>query len=298
MSERAERVRAFRVAYDGRPFHGFQRQPSVPTVEDAIFDALDSLDVFARAAQDKPTNYAAAGRTDAGVSALAQTVAFECPAWCTPRALNSALPAGVRAWAAADATADFHATHDAARREYVYDLYAPDLDDERATAAAAELDGEHDFHNLTLDDRGTVRDVSIHVERDGEFLVLRVGAGGFPRELVRRLASVVRSVAAGTRSLDDVRRLLGPDALDGPEGVPSAPPEPLLLAAVDYPALDFERDPQAAASAADVFAARRRDGLDRARVAGRIADSIDGSLDDSVAGRTADSTDGGRDGPR
>jgi tRNA pseudouridine38-40 synthase len=268
------RVRAFRIAYDGRPFHGYQRQPSVPTVEDALFDALDDLGVFDRDRRDRPAGYAAAGRTDAGVSALAQTVAFECPEWCTPRALNGELPGDVRAWAAVAAPDDFHATHDAERREYVYELYGPDLDDERAEAAAAELRGEHDFHNLTPDDRGTVRDVSIRIDRDGAFLTLRVAAGGFPRQLVRRLVSVVRGVAAGGMVPADVDQLLGPDPVDGPDGVPPAPPEPLLLADVSYPVLDFERDPQAAASALDVFESRRRDGLTRARVAGRIADGV------------------------
>ena len=269
------RLRAFRVAYDGRPFHGFQRQPSVPTVEDAIFDALDALGVFDRTARHRPPGYAAAGRTDAGVSALAQTVAFECPEWCTPRALNGELPADVRAWAAADAPGDFHATHDAVRREYVYDLYGPTLDDERAAAAAAALSGEHDFHNLTPDDRGTVRDVSIDLSRGGDFLSLRVAAGGFPRALVRRLASVVRGVAVGDRTVEDARRLLGSEPLDGPEGVPSAPPEPLLLADVVYPTLDFERDERGVGSAVDVFAARRRDALVRARVASRVVDGVD-----------------------
>ncbi|ERH00453.1 MAG: hypothetical protein J07HN6_02073 [Halonotius sp. J07HN6] len=39
-------MRAFRLAYDGRPFYGFQRQPSVPTVEGALFDALRALSVI------------------------------------------------------------------------------------------------------------------------------------------------------------------------------------------------------------------------------------------------------------
>jgi tRNA pseudouridine38-40 synthase len=246
----------------------------VPTVEDAIFDALDALGVFDPTERNRPAGYAAAGRTDAGVSALAQTVAFECPGWCTPRALNGELPGDVRAWAAAEAPEGFHATYDAERREYVYDLYGPALDEERAAAATAELRGEHDFHNLTPDDRGTVRDVSIRIDRDDAFLTLRVAAAGFPRQLVRRLVSVVRGVASGETTLADVDRLLGPAPLDGPDGVPPAPPEPLLLADVSYPSLDFERDLQAAATALDVFKSRRRDALARARVAGRIVDGV------------------------
>ena len=61
-------MRAFRVAYDGRPYSGFQRQPDVPTVEDTLLDALRALGVFE--GSDVPPGYAAAGRTDAGVSAL------------------------------------------------------------------------------------------------------------------------------------------------------------------------------------------------------------------------------------
>ena len=272
-------MRAFRIAYDGRPYHGFQRQPTVPTVEGRLFDAFDELGVFDRDDRHRPPGYAAAGRTDAGVSATAQTVAVECPEWCTPRALNGALPAGIRAWASAPAPADFHTTHDATRRAYVYHLYGPDLDDERARAAAATLRGEHDFHNLTTDDAGTVRDLSIEVEREGPFLLLRVAADGFPRHLVRRIASVIRGVAAGTQPPEWVHRVLGPESLDGPEGVPTAAPEPLVLTGVSYPELVFERDPEAAASAAAVFRDRQRE----ARVRGRVADRLASVGDDPTA---------------
>jgi len=264
-------MRAFRIAYDGRPFHGYQRQPTVPTVEDALFDALDRLGVFDRSDRDRPEGYAAAGRTDAGVSATAQTVAAECPEWCTPRALNGELPADVRAWASASVPEEFHATHDATRRAYVYHLYGPDLDDERARAAAATLRGEHDFHNLTTDEAGTVRDLSLDVDRDGPFLEIRAAADGFPRHLVRRIASVVRGVGSGTRSVAWVRRLLESTPLDGPEGVPTAAPEPLLLTGVSYSGLTFERDPEAVASAAEVFGDRRREARIRARVADHLA---------------------------
>ena len=277
MRERG-RLRAFRLAYDGRPFHGFQRQPTVPTVEDRVFDALDRLGVFDRADRDRPEGYAAAGRTDAGVSATAQTVAVACPEWCTPRALNGELPADVRAWASAPAPEGFHATHDATRRAYVYHLSAPDVDDDRAADAASMLRGEHDFHNLTTDDAGTVRDLSIDVDRDGDFLRIHVAADGFPRHLVRRVASVVEAVGAGRRRFEWVRRLLGATPLDGPEGVSTAAPEPLVLTGVSYPGLSFERDPEAAASAAEVFDDRRREARIRARVADRLA-SVDSPPD-------------------
>ena len=141
-------MRAFRLAYDGRPFYGFQRQPSVPTVEGALFDALGALSVLPPDA-DKPAGYAAAGRTDAGVSAVAQTVAFGCPDWLTPRALNSELPTTIRAWASADVPPEFHATHDAARREYVYYLYAP-----RATDTGGD-DAIDTGNDATNSDNGT-----------------------------------------------------------------------------------------------------------------------------------------------
>ena len=263
--------RAFRVAYDGRPFHGFQRQPDVPTVEGTLFDALRALDLLAPDAA-KPDGYAAAGRTDAGVSAAAQTVAFDCPDWCSPRALNSELPGSVRAWAAADAPAGFHATHDADRREYAYHLCAPDLDDDRARGALSALSGEHDFHNLTADDRDTVRALDADAAREGEFLRIRVAAGGFPRELVRRLVSLVRAIGAGEADRAKVERVLGPAPLDGPEGVPAAPAPPLALTDVRYDGLSFTTDGEAAESARRAFEERRVSGLVAARVAAAVRD--------------------------
>ena len=261
-------VRAFRLAYDGAPFHGFQRQPDVPTVEDALFDALCALGVCT----DGPENYSAAGRTDAGVSAAAQTVAFDCPEWCGPAALNAELPESIRAWAAADVT-DFHATHDARGREYVYVLPGVGLDDGRARETAGRLSGEHDFHNLTPDGTGTVRDVSVGLDRDGEFLAVTVRADGFPRQLVRRLVSLLRSVASGAAPLSKIGDVLGPDRIEGPEGVPPAPAYPLYLADVRY-GLSFTVAPGAAADARKRFERRRTEHAVRSRVAGAIAGEV------------------------
>ena len=268
-------MRAYRIAYDGRPFYGFQRQPDVPTVADALLSALRDLGVDFEG--DVPAGYAAAGRTDAGVSALAQTVAFEAPAWLTPAAFNSELPADIRAWASADASEGFHATHDAAAREYTYFLHAPEASLDRARSACNRLAGEHDFHNLTTDETGTVRDLSLGVERSGACLVVTVRAGGFARQLVRRLVSVIEEVATGRAGVDRIDRVLAADPLDGPEGVPPAPAYPLVLTAVEYPELSFGVDDDAADSAGQVFGDRAGEWAARARVAEAISDGAGGA---------------------
>jgi len=255
-------MRAFRLAYDGTRYRGFQRQPHGDTVEDELFAALRALDAFSG---EKPEGYAAAGRTDAGVSARAQTVGFESPEWLTPRALNAELPDSVRAWAFADAPDGFHATHHAQYREYVYHLHAPAVDDDRAREAARRLSGLHDFHNLTTDSKNTERDVSLSLERENEYLVVTARAGGFPRGLVRRLVALLRDIAAGG-SFDRLSRVLSPEPLDGPLGVPAAPAHPLVLADVGYD-LDFEVDDRAAANCREVFESLAVERRTRARVA-------------------------------
>jgi tRNA pseudouridine38-40 synthase len=270
--------RAFRVAYDGTAYRGFQRQPHGDTVEDALLDALARLDVLDGApapdgdSRETPSGWAAAGRTDRGVSAVAQTVAFDAPDWLTPRAFCGELPDGVRAWASADASPEFHATHDARERRYEYHLHAPEADDGAVRRACARLSGDVDLHNLSADPRGegTRRDLSLSAERDGAYLVLRARADGFPRECVRRVASLVASVGAGERDLAFVERVLGDEPLSGPDGVAAAPPAPLVLVGVDYSGLDFRVDHEAAATAWTVFERRRVERTTGARVAEQL----------------------------
>ena len=262
--------RAFRLAYDGAPFRGFQRQPDVPTVEDALFDVLRALGVLDDAAP-RPSGYAASGRTDAGVSARAQTVAFDCPDWLEPSALNAELPDAVWAWASADVPSDFHARHDARYREYVYYLHAPEGDVSLAREAARGLSGERDFRNLTSDRTGTVRDLELALAADGEFLVLTARAGGFPRGLVRRVASLVGSVATGDVPPTRIERVCSADPLPGSLGVPAAPPGPLVLVDVGYEGVTFERDERAAEDARRHFARS----LATHRALARVADAIE-----------------------
>ena len=263
-------MRAFRVAYDGIPYRGFQRQPAVETVEGELFRALRELDVFDG---EKPTNYAAAGRTDKGVSALSQTVGFEAPDWLTPAAFNSELPEDIRAWASADSE-EFHARYDAHSREYTYYRYAPDSDIERLRAALCELSGTHDFHNLTPEDGGTTRAIlETEADREGQFVVLVIRADSFLQRLVRRLVSLVSAVGRGERDLSFTERVLSAEQLSGPEGIASAPPEPLVLTDVEYD-LDFEIDEAAAESARGIFERKRIERETGARVAKRIESGI------------------------
>ena len=284
----AATTRAFRVAYDGREYAGFQRQPHATTVEGTLLRALAEHGLLDRG--DGPTHatppgYAAAGRTDAGVSAVAQTVAFEAPTWLTPRAFNGHLPGSVRVWAAADVRDGFHATHDAVRRTYRYHLYAPAagaaspapdgaVDDGRVRDALDRLSGRHDFHNLTSDDAGTVRDLTATASRDGDLLVVEVTAGGFPRALVRRLVAAVRAVGRGHTEPSRIDRLLDAEPVPGELGVGPAPPEPLVLWDVAYDGVAFDVDREAAESARVAFGERYRTARHAAAATGAIRDRI------------------------
>ncbi|WP_280585476.1 tRNA pseudouridine(38-40) synthase TruA [Halorubrum sp. Boch-26] len=300
----AATTRAFRIAYDGREFAGFQRQPHATTVEGTLLRALAEHGILDRG--DGPTHatppgYAAAGRTDAGVSALAQTVAFEAPTWLTPRAFNGHLPGSVRVWAAADVREGFHATHDAVRRTYRYHLYAPEagasatdpthtVDDDRVRDALDRLSGRHDFHNLTSDDAGTVRDLTAAATRDGDLLVIEVAADGFARSLVRRLVAAVRAVGRGHTEPSRIDRLLGAEPVPGEIGVGPAPPEPLVLWDVAYDGVSFDVDREAAESARVAFDERYRMARHVAAATGAIRDRIAGDTEES--GEPGDRRDG------
>lgn len=268
-------MRAFRLAYDGRDYHGFQRQPDVDTVEDALFDTLCDLGVTSPEPR-VPPGYAAAGRTDAGVSALAQTIAFEAPPWLTPVVLTEALPADIGAWAQADVSSDFHATHDALERTYEYHLHLRDgaIDPARLDAALARLSGPNDFHNLTPDADGTNRTLSLSLVHEAPFARITATADGFPRQLVRRLIGLAAEIGAGTTDIERIDRVLDPTPVDGPLGVAPAPPSPLVLVDVRYPTVDFEIDPGGAAAVSTAFTERARQRAARARVSETVAERV------------------------
>jgi tRNA pseudouridine38-40 synthase len=146
------------IAYDGTNFQGFQRQGSNRTVQAAIEDALRTLGW-------RETTILYAGRTDSGVHATGQVIAFDLE-WNHSseelgRALNAGLPEDVSVCNIQTAKAGFHPRFNAVARQYHYRLYCqpgrdplrdryawrvwPDVNAALLHQAAECLIGEHDF---------------------------------------------------------------------------------------------------------------------------------------------------------
>jgi tRNA pseudouridine38-40 synthase len=157
------------VAYDGTDFHGWQVQPDRPTIQGELQAALS------RITGESPLPQGA-GRTDAGVHALAQVASFALQAAIPEknlvRALNRTLPTAIRILDAAIAPASFHARHSAVAKTYEYRILAAGaygdrcspflapyvypcpwrLDFARLQDAAAAFVGEHDFVSFATTD--------------------------------------------------------------------------------------------------------------------------------------------------
>jgi tRNA pseudouridine38-40 synthase len=128
------------LAYDGTPFHGWQIQPALPTIQGLLSDAIHRT-VGERVLPQ------GSGRTDTGVHALGQVATFALnaliPAANLHNALNRCLPPSVRVLSVEQVSADFHARHSALRKTYEYRIFplktlssagAPGLDPETRVA--------------------------------------------------------------------------------------------------------------------------------------------------------------------
>jgi tRNA pseudouridine38-40 synthase len=227
---------ALRLLYDGRLFRGFQRQPGLPTVQEALEAGLSRLGVEA--------TLEVAARTDAGVSALDQVVSFPTRADLDPvalrRAVNEAAPEGLTCLAAARAPASFNARASALGRRYVYLVGTPPPEAAAAMRAAlAFAVGEHDFTGFARpgEQRGTVRTVTradvVEAEPEaGALLAVVLEGRGFLRAMVRNLVGTAVAVGLERAPPEVVRELIV--ARGRYRGV-RAPGWGLTLAAVSYP---------------------------------------------------------------
>jgi tRNA pseudouridine38-40 synthase len=231
-------MRTLRVTlqYDGTDFHGFQVQPGLATVQQAVEVKLARI-------LEEPVRVTAAGRTDVGVHASGQVISFRTEARIpTERlaiALNSLPPYTVVVKEVRLAPDSFHARFSATGRSYQYVLlrgtpspflrryatWAPDLERvDRMRAAVPYLMGKHDFTSFcaagaeALHKERTV--LGARVLERGRLVLFRITADGFLQQMVRTIVGTLLEVERGKREPEEIagilegrdRRLAGPTA--------------------------------------------------------------------------------------
>ncbi len=252
---------ALGIEYDGGAYSGWQQQAHARSVQGALQEALGSVAAH-------PVELTAAGRTDAGVHALMQVAHFDSGV-SRP---DHAWALGGTAAAADDLTVlwarevpdHFHARHSALSRTYVYRVLnrslRPALDRDRVCwvrrpldaaamqRAAQPLLGEHDFSSFRAAEcqssTAMRRLLEATVERSGETVRITVRANAFLHHMVRNLAGSLLLVGAGQRAEGWIAEVL--EARDRTLAGPTAPPQGLYFAGVEYPAeFDLPSRPQA-----------------------------------------------------
>ncbi len=250
------------LSYDGTPFHGWQIQPGLATVQGTLASAL--LQITGETVLPQGS-----GRTDTGVHAIAQVASFPLavpiPAANMRRALNHALPASIRVLSAEPVPDGFHARHSARQKTYEYRILpapvlcspfqAPHvwahprpLDLRRIQQAARHILGTHDFLSFAAadPDRATRTALSTDQDepvttrtilhscwqlRDG-LLVYRVTGTGFLHHMVRNLVGTFAEIGLARLAPDCIPAILA--ARNRSAAGPTAPARGLFLVEVVY----------------------------------------------------------------
>jgi tRNA pseudouridine38-40 synthase len=207
-----------RVEYDGTEFAGFQAQPGRRTVQGELERALAHLHGGGR------IRISAAGRTDAGVHATGQVIAFTwtgaMPAKRLGQAIGALLPRDVMIRPLRRVALDFDPRRAATWREYRYSVwmgprsplrerfaYGLDehLDVEAMQAAARHLVGEHDFSAFGRVTERSVRTLfEVRVRRQGHLVTIDVIGDAFLRQMVRSIVAALIRIGMGRATAEDL----------------------------------------------------------------------------------------------
>ncbi|WP_321210894.1 tRNA pseudouridine(38-40) synthase TruA [Methanothermobacter sp. DP] len=221
---------ALKVAYIGTNYHGFQRQPDVPTVEGKLLDALKEAGVIRSPGESR---FQIAGRTDRGVHALGNFVSFFTEEEIHVNQINDLLPPDIKVLAWASVMYPFKVRYPL-ERHYRYILHRGEsMDIDAMNEAAEHFRGTHDFSNFSRRrDRNPIRKINdVRVSEDENSILVDVYGESFLWQMVRKMVRVLLLVSEGELSPEDVAKLL-----DTEERVfiDPAPPENLILMDLKY----------------------------------------------------------------
>lgn len=221
---------ALRISYLGRRFSGSQQQPDTRTVEGVLIETCLRLGLF----EDfRSAGFVSAGRTDAGVSARKQMVAFTTP--YPERAvssLNRMLPYDCQATGWAEVPESFNPRYQAKSRTYRYLFPEEGLDLQLMEEAASRFVGLHDFRRIARVEEGRDpmrRILSAGIFRDEDLIVFEVSGKSFLWNMVRGMATLLCAAGAGVIPPERISTLLTEEG----DRIPAAPPDPLVLWDVD-----------------------------------------------------------------
>lgn len=242
---------ALTIEFDGGPFMGWQWQDHGPSVQGAIEEAIF------RTTGQKTLVYSA-GRTDAGVHALAMRAHVDVETALTPFRLMGAINAHLRphpiAILACDIVPDdWHARFSCTGRAYEYRILnrrAPltlekgrvwrvgtNLDADAMHDAAQRLIGLHDFttfRSTACQSASPVKTLDrLDVRREGQHVIIEAAAQSFLHHQVRSMVGCLVAVGIGRWSADDLQSAL--EAADRSALAENAPPEGLYFVRANYP---------------------------------------------------------------
>jgi tRNA pseudouridine38-40 synthase len=238
------------VAYDGAPFAGWQSQSHCNTIQDHLERVVERVN-------GKAVRVHGAGRTDAGVHALAQSAHVDIdkvlPTSRWLEALNALLPPAIRVLRCRYVSADFHARLAAREKTYRYRIWnaavLPPFEYRRAwhishkldfgalNAAAKHFVGTHDFASFAANrgktEKSTIRTIhAVTVRQKGPCVTIEFKGDGFLYKMVRLIVGSLVKCAFGKMSTKEIiARLKSPQT---GQARFAAPAEGLFLVRVRY----------------------------------------------------------------